>query len=100
MTDNTTNDISDSKKSKDSAILTCHPNNTPKPRKKIKRCSYVSCRKRVNVLGYDCKCNSAFLFCSKHQNNHNCTFNYQQEAQAKLAKDNPVVIAKKIDKID
>ena len=72
----------------------------PKSKYKKSRCSFISCNKKVNLIGFSCKCNDTFLFCSKHLNNHECQYNYHKEAQLMIASNNPVVIPKKIDKIN
>lgn len=38
-------------------------------------------------------------FTCRHPEIHTCTFDYQKEAKEKLRKDNPPVIAKKVDKL-
>ncbi|GAB2221561.1 hypothetical protein Droror1_Dr00012745 [Drosera rotundifolia] len=61
------------------------------------RCS--TCRKRVGLTGFTCKCGN--LFCSSHRysDKHDCPFDYRAAAQDALAKANPVIKADKIDKI-
>ncbi|KAJ3679040.1 hypothetical protein LUZ60_017051 [Juncus effusus] len=62
-----------------------------------KRC--FTCRKRVGLTGFNCKCNN--LFCSAHRysDKHECPFDYRSAGQAAIAKANPVVKAEKLDKI-
>ncbi|KAJ8512730.1 hypothetical protein OPV22_003164 [Ensete ventricosum] len=61
------------------------------------RCS--TCRKRVGLTGFTCRCGN--LFCSVHRysDEHGCSFDYRSAAQTAIAKANPVVKAKKLDKI-
>lgn len=61
------------------------------------RCT--TCRKRVGLTGFNCKCGN--LFCSVHRysDKHNCDFDYHTAAQDAIAKNNPVVKAEKLDKI-
>lgn len=61
------------------------------------RCT--SCRKRVGLTGFSCRCGN--LFCSVHRysDKHNCPFDYQSAAQDAIAKANPIVKAEKLDKI-
>uniref|UniRef100_A0A2I3THR2 ZFAND5 n=2 Tax=Homininae TaxID=207598 RepID=A0A2I3THR2_PANTR len=54
----------------------------PKPKKN--RC--FMCRKKVGLTGFDCRCGN--LFCGLHP-----------EAAAKIRKENPVVVAEKIQRI-
>jgi len=62
-----------------------------------KRC--FTCRKRVGLTGFNCKCGN--LFCSAHRysDKHECPFDYRSAGQAAIAKANPVVKAEKLDKI-
>ncbi len=44
------------------------------------------CRKRVGLLGIQCRCLK--IFCAKHSaaEEHNCTFDYKKEGRKVLAK--------------
>ncbi|KAF5809869.1 putative transcription regulator A20-like family [Helianthus annuus] len=61
------------------------------------RCS--TCRKRVGLTGFNCKCGN--LFCSVHRysDKHECPFDYRSAGRDAIAKANPVVKAEKLDKI-
>ncbi|GAB2266971.1 hypothetical protein Dimus_001957 [Dionaea muscipula] len=61
------------------------------------RCN--TCRKRVGLTGFTCKCGN--LFCSTHRysDKHDCPFDYRAAARDALAKANPVIKADKVDKI-
>jgi len=69
----------------------------PKAQKDTTRC--WSCNKKVGLLGFKCKCN--YVFCSRHRYNdkHDCTYDYKGAARTVLLKENPVVIASKVDKL-
>ncbi|XP_073277761.1 zinc finger A20 and AN1 domain-containing stress-associated protein 8-like [Primulina huaijiensis] len=62
-----------------------------------KRCT--SCRKRVGLTGFSCKC--GHLFCSVHRysDKHDCQFDYRTAAQDAIAKANPLVKGEKLEKI-
>lgn len=61
-----------------------------------KRC--FQCKKKTLMLN-ECKCkNNYCLNCSPFFN-HNCIFNYKEEKQTQLCKDNVKIIAKKVDEI-
>ncbi len=57
------------------------------------------CRRKVGLLGFECKCD--FVFCSKHRyaEDHGCTHDYRAEAAKKLEKENPLVVGAKLTKI-
>ncbi|KAL5020077.1 hypothetical protein ScPMuIL_002969 [Solemya velum] len=66
-------------------------------KKKKNRCH--TCKKKVGLTGFQCRCGG--LFCSLHRysDKHDCTFNYKEMAQEQIRKNNPVVVGKKIQKI-
>lgn len=85
-------------------IVTTEPSSdssSSKPVENVKqgpnRCT--TCRKRVGLTGFNCKCGN--LFCSSHRysDKHGCPFDYRTAARDGIAKANPVVKAEKLDKI-
>ena len=62
-----------------------------------KKC--YACPKKVGALGNQCKC--GFTFCKSHRlpEDHDCTFDFKAAAALKLAKENPLVVASKLEKI-
>ncbi|XP_056274964.1 AN1-type zinc finger protein 5a isoform X2 [Pseudoliparis swirei] len=68
---------------------------TPKPKKN--RC--FMCRKRVGLTGFDCRCGNLFCGIHRYSDKHNCPYDYKAEAAAKIRKENPVVVAEKIQRI-
>uniref|UniRef100_A0A3Q3IH53 Zinc finger, AN1-type domain 5a n=2 Tax=Monopterus albus TaxID=43700 RepID=A0A3Q3IH53_MONAL len=67
----------------------------PKPKKN--RC--FMCRKRVGLTGFDCRCGNLFCGIHRYSDKHNCPYDYKAEAAAKIRKENPVVVADKIQRI-
>lgn len=61
------------------------------------RCN--SCRKRVGLTGFSCRCGN--LYCADHRysDKHECSFDYRTAAKDALTKANPIVKAEKLDKI-
>uniref|UniRef100_A0A8K9XST3 Zinc finger AN1-type containing 6 n=1 Tax=Oncorhynchus mykiss TaxID=8022 RepID=A0A8K9XST3_ONCMY len=68
----------------------------PKAAKK-NRC--FSCRKKVGLTGFDCRCGNVFCSMHRYSDVHNCTFNYKADAAEKIRKANPVCVGEKIQKI-
>ncbi|XP_003977447.1 AN1-type zinc finger protein 5-like [Takifugu rubripes] len=68
---------------------------TPKPKKN--RC--FMCRKRVGLTGFDCRCGNLFCGIHRYSDKHNCPYDYKADAAAKIRKENPVVVADKIQRI-
>ncbi|XP_051922889.1 AN1-type zinc finger protein 5a isoform X2 [Hippocampus zosterae] len=66
-----------------------------KPKKN--RC--FMCRKRVGLTGFDCRCGNLFCGIHRYSDKHNCPYDYKAEAAAKIRKENPMVVADKIQRI-
>ncbi|CAL8246605.1 unnamed protein product [Lota lota] len=88
----------------DDVISTTSEGSTPaaddgeeKPRAKRNRC--FTCRKKLGLTGFDCRCGNVFCGAHRYSDLHGCTFDYRAEAAAKIKKENPVVIGEKIQKI-
>ncbi|XP_051972685.1 AN1-type zinc finger protein 5-like isoform X2 [Xyrauchen texanus] len=67
----------------------------PKPKKN--RC--FMCRKKVGLTGFDCRCGNLFCGLHRYSDEHNCPYDYKAEAAAKIRKENPIVVADKIQRI-
>ncbi|XP_041666981.1 AN1-type zinc finger protein 5-like [Cheilinus undulatus] len=67
----------------------------PKPKKN--RC--FMCRKKVGLTGFDCRCGNLFCGIHRYSDKHNCPYDYKTEAADKIRKENPVVVADKIQRI-
>lgn len=61
------------------------------------RCT--TCRKRVGLTGFNCKCGNLFCAIHRYSDKHDCPFDYRSTARDAIAKANPVVKAEKLDKI-
>ncbi|KAL8133510.1 zinc finger A20 and AN1 domain-containing stress-associated protein 8-like [Apium graveolens] len=61
------------------------------------RCS--TCRKRVGLTGFSCRCGN--LYCADHRysDKHECSYDYRTAARDAISKANPVIKAEKLDKI-
>ncbi|WZY82546.1 zinc finger A20 and AN1 domain-containing stress-associated protein 3 [Brassica rapa] len=68
-----------------------------KPPQDPKRC--LTCRRRVGITGFRCRC--GFVFCGTHRyaEQHECTFDFKRVGKEKIAKANPIVKADKLEKI-
>ena len=58
------------------------------------------CNRKLNLINqFECKCN--YIFCINHKSSfdHNCTFNYKEYERNIIKKNNPVIVAKKINNI-
>lgn len=66
-----------------------------KPKKN--RCS--TCKKKVGLTGFECRCGG--LYCSLHRysDKHDCQFDYREMAAEQIRRNNPVVVGAKIQKL-
>lgn len=58
-----------------------------------------SCRKRVGLTGFKCRCGITFCALHRYSDKHCCTYDYKAAGQEAIAKANPLVVAEKIVKI-
>ncbi|XP_071776950.1 AN1-type zinc finger protein 6 isoform X2 [Centroberyx gerrardi] len=68
-----------------------------KPKAKKNRC--FTCRKKVGLTGFDCRCGNVFCSMHRYSDIHSCTFDYKADAAEKIRKENPVIVGEKIQKI-
>ncbi|XVF19240.1 hypothetical protein REPUB_Repub11eG0093000 [Reevesia pubescens] len=68
-----------------------------KPKKGPNRCN--TCKKRVGLTGFKCRCGNLFCTSHRYSDKHECPFDYFTAAREAIAKANPVVKAEKLDKI-
>ncbi|CAM9812241.1 unnamed protein product [Lampetra fluviatilis] len=70
-------------------------NDKQKPKKS--RC--FSCRKKVGLTGFECRCGNMYCGLHRYSDKHECPYDYRSEAAEKIRKENPVVVGQKIQKI-
>uniref|UniRef100_A0A8C7MTG2 Zgc:77486 n=1 Tax=Oncorhynchus kisutch TaxID=8019 RepID=A0A8C7MTG2_ONCKI len=70
---------------------------TPDKNKKKNRC--FTCRKKVGLTGFDCRCGNLFCAIHRYSDKHNCPYDYRGAAAARIRKENPIVVAEKIQKL-
>lgn len=83
-----------------SAPATASPTSESTPAAKTeKRNRCFSCKKKVGVLGFECRCNN--VFCGDHRlaQFHDCPYDMKKHIQEQLRKNNPKVETAKIEKI-
>lgn len=60
----------------------------------MNRCS--SCRKKVGLTGFRCRCGHMFCGVHRYSDRHGCTYDYKAAAREAISKANPVVKAEKV----
>ncbi|MED6275128.1 hypothetical protein CHARACLAT_023317 [Characodon lateralis] len=71
------------------------PPEPPKPKKN--RC--FMCRKKIGLTGFGCRCGNLFCGIHRYSDKHDCPYDYKADAVAKIRKENPMVVAEKIQRI-
>eukprot|EP00063_Salmo_salar_P050288 XP_014025123.1 PREDICTED: AN1-type zinc finger protein 5-like isoform X5 [Salmo salar] len=49
--------------------------------------------------GFDCRCGNLFCAIHRYSDKHNCPYDYRGAAAARIRKENPIVVAEKIQKL-
>uniref|UniRef100_A0A8C0QSJ7 ZFAN5 protein n=1 Tax=Chelonoidis abingdonii TaxID=106734 RepID=A0A8C0QSJ7_CHEAB len=68
-----------------------------KPKQKKNRC--FTCRKKIGLTGFDCRCGNLFCAIHRYSDMHSCPYDYKAEAAEKIRKENPIIVAEKIQKL-
>ncbi|PIN00993.1 putative Zn-finger protein [Handroanthus impetiginosus] len=58
-----------------------------------------TCRKRVGLVGFRCRCGSTFCGTHRYPEEHGCGFDFKAVGREAIARANPVVKAEKLKKI-
>lgn len=69
----------------------------PEQQKPTNRCA--SCKKRVGLTGFKCRCGDTFCSQHRYSDRHECRFDYKKLGQDAIAKANPLVVGSKVDRI-
>ncbi|XP_076860440.1 AN1-type zinc finger protein 5 isoform X2 [Brachyhypopomus gauderio] len=81
----------------ESAQASSDGDQTPDKSKKKNRC--FTCRKKVGLTGFDCRCGNLFCAIHRYSDKHDCPYDYRGAAAARIRKENPIVVAEKIQKL-
>ncbi|XP_010212363.1 PREDICTED: AN1-type zinc finger protein 5-like isoform X1 [Tinamus guttatus] len=68
-----------------------------KVKQKKNRC--FTCRKKIGLTGFDCRCGNLFCALHRYSDMHGCPYDYKAEAAEKIRKENPIIVAEKIQKL-
>ncbi|CAO2184189.1 unnamed protein product [Urochloa humidicola] len=77
--------------------LESSPSKAPRTSSSVNRCH--SCRKRVGLTGFRCRCGELFCGAHRYSDRHECSFDYKGVGRDAIARENPVVRAAKIVRI-
>ena len=70
---------------------------TEQHQKRPSRCT--TCRKRIGLTGFKCRCGTTFCGAHRYPEVHGCTFDFKSAGREAIAKANPLVKAAKLQKI-
>ncbi|XP_019622715.1 PREDICTED: AN1-type zinc finger protein 6-like [Branchiostoma belcheri] len=74
--------------------------NSPDSQKgKSKKNRCFTCRKKVGLTGFSCRCGGLYCGLHRYSDKHDCTFDYKAAGQEQIRKNNPVVVGEKIQKL-
>jgi hypothetical protein len=59
-----------------------------------------SCKKKIGLLGIECKCNHTFCTSCRYAEKHGCSYDYYTTEREILRVQNPKVCAEKLIKVD
>tara|TARA_Y100000590_G_scaffold1649_1_gene2083 strand:+ start:31978 stop:32190 length:213 start_codon:yes stop_codon:yes gene_type:complete len=64
--------------------------------KKKTRCAFNGCKKKIGLLGFECKCGN--IYCSKHRHaeDHECTYDHKSKERNILENKLVKVVSEKI----
>jgi len=70
----------------------------PKESKKKKnRCA--SCKKKLGLTGFSCRCGGLFCAIHRYSDKHECNFDYKAMGEKEISEANPLIVAAKVAKI-
>ena len=70
---------------------------TPEAKKPTNRC--WTCKKKVGLTGFHCRCDGVFCGVHRYSDKHDCAFDYKALGREQLTKANPTVAADKLERI-
>ncbi|KMZ60226.1 Zinc finger A20 and AN1 domain-containing stress-associated protein [Zostera marina] len=75
------------------------PSAVPPPQHPQQPSRCESCRKKVGLTGFRCRCGETFCGTHRYPERHNCCFDFKSVGKDAIARANPIVKAPKLDKI-
>jgi len=80
------------------APVTIEKEEEPKETKKKKtRC--FSCKKKLGLTGFSCRCGGQFCAVHRYSDKHECNFDYKAMGEKEISEANPLIVAAKVAKI-
>jgi hypothetical protein len=67
------------------------------PTKKTKKVKCKTCKKKLGLLGFECRCGEVFCSGHRHPDQHSCGVDFKEIGRDRLRRDNEAVVADKIE---
>jgi len=71
----------------------------PVPAKKPKKNRCLTCKKKLGLTGFDCRCGGLFCSIHRYSDKHECNFDYKAMGEKEISTNNPQVVAQKVAKL-
>lgn len=82
---------------------TTHPadedSEPPVPAKKAKKNRCLSCKKKLGLTGFTCRCGGQFCSIHRYSDKHDCPFDYKAMGEQEISQNNPQIVAQKVAKL-
>merc|ERR1712150_194842 len=65
------------------------------PEKKVKRKCFT-CKKKLGLLGFNCRCKNIFCSLHRYSDKHDCNFDYKTLGAEEIRKNNKLIVAQKV----
>lgn len=66
---------------------------------KSKRNRCYTCKKKVGLTGFECRCGGTFCSIHRYSDKHGCQFDYKEHGADHIRKTNPLVVSSKVQKL-
>ncbi|XP_071942083.1 AN1-type zinc finger protein 6-like [Antedon mediterranea] len=81
------------------SAMPCAEEESPDGKKKSKKNRCNTCRKKVGLTGFQCRCGGLYCSIHRYSDKHECSFDYRMLGQEEIRKNNPVIVGEKIQKL-
>ncbi|XP_067943724.1 AN1-type zinc finger protein 6-like [Watersipora subatra] len=72
---------------------------TESPSKSRKRTRCFTCKKKVGLTGFECRCGGMYCGIHRYSDKHGCAFDYKEHGADHIRKNNPLVVGSKVQKL-
>lgn len=87
-------DVDDQEDEKEKEVM-----KAPLGHKRAPKTRCESCRRKLGLLGFSCRCGGQFCSLHRHSSEHECGFDWKELGRSEVARNNPLVRGQKVVKI-